>query len=75
MASDQPAEEVERAHLDAFGPWLGPVYHAVHNEVGWLHAKWLEYRKLCARSEKRIDLGPERFRGRIWACPEGDRAA
>lgn len=38
------------------GPGLGPLYHALENEVTWVHAKWLEYRKLFAKSEKRIDL-------------------
>ena len=49
-------EEVEQEHLQAFGPTLGPLYHALHNEMTWLHAKWLEYRKLYAKSEKRSDL-------------------
>jgi len=52
----QSIEEVEQEHLQAFGATLGPLYHALHNEVSWLHAKWLEYRKLYAQSEKRIDL-------------------
>lgn len=50
------ADEVEQEHLEAFGPALGPLYHALENEVTLLHAKWLEYRKLYAHSEERIDL-------------------
>jgi hypothetical protein len=56
MARHQSAEEVEKEYLLAFGPALGRLYHTLRNEVVWLHAKWLEYRKLYAKSEKRIDL-------------------
>lgn len=56
MGHNKSGEEVEHEHLQAFGPTLGPVYHALYKEVTWLHAKWLEYRKLYAQSEKRIDL-------------------
>ncbi len=52
----QTAEEVARAHLEAFGPSLGQLYQALEDDVIWMHAKWLEYRKLYAKSEKRIDL-------------------
>ena len=38
------------------GATLGPLYHALNKEVTWLHAKWLEYRKLYAESEERVDL-------------------
>ena len=50
------SQEVNKAYLSAFGPELGPLYYALENEVVWLHAKWLEYRKLFAKSQKRIDL-------------------
>lgn len=50
------ADDIKREHLQGFGPTLGPLYHALYNEVTWLHAKWLEYRKLYGKSEKRIDL-------------------
>ncbi len=56
MNRHQTAEEVKKAHLEAFGPDLGPLYHALEDEVTWFHAKWLEYRKLFAKSEKRIEL-------------------
>jgi hypothetical protein len=56
MADHQSAVDVERQHLEAFGPEAGPLYHGLHNEVVWLHAKWLEYRKLFAKSDKRIEL-------------------
>jgi len=56
MRRDQSAIEEERQHLRAFGSELGALYHALEHEVIWLHAKWLEYRKLYAKSDKRIDL-------------------
>jgi len=56
MGRYKSEEEIQQEHLHAFGPTLGPLYHALHNEVTWLHAKWLEYRKLYAQSEERIDL-------------------
>jgi hypothetical protein len=56
MADYQSAEEVEQEHLRAFGPTLGRLYHELYNEVTWVHAKWLQYRELYAKSEKRIEL-------------------
>lgn len=49
-------ESVRQAHLDALGEDLGPVYHALYNEVVWLHAKWLEYRKLFGQAPERVEL-------------------
>jgi hypothetical protein len=45
------AEEVEAEHLNVLGPELGPLYHALHNEVAWLHAKWKQYRHLYASAD------------------------
>lgn len=52
----QSADEVEKRHLEAFGQPLGQLYHALENDVIWVHAKWLEYRKLYGKSEERLDL-------------------
>src|SRR5262245_35209909 len=49
------SEEIEKQHLDAFGPALGPLYHALHNDVVWLHVKWGQFMKLYGTSQKRID--------------------
>lgn len=38
------------------GPELGPIYHALTNEVAWLHAKWNQYRQLYAHSAERVAL-------------------
>jgi len=56
MDRHQSPEEVEQKHLQVFGQGLGPLYHALYKDVTWLHAKWLEYRKLYAQSEERVDL-------------------
>jgi hypothetical protein len=56
MAGCRSAPEIEQQHLQAFGPELGPVYHALYNEVLWLHMKWLEYRKLYGGSSERVKL-------------------
>ena len=40
MSSKKSTEDVEREHLEAFGEPLGAVYHALSNEVVWLHLKW-----------------------------------
>ncbi len=54
MSANKSAKEVEQDHIAAMGAELGPLYHALHNEVIWLHAKWSEYRKLYAHSSARI---------------------
>jgi hypothetical protein len=56
MSDNMTAAEIEQQHLTLLGPSLGPVYHALHNEVTSLHEKWLEYRKLYATSSERLDL-------------------
>ena len=42
--------------LIVLGEALGPIYTALIDEVIWVHAKWLEFRKLYAKSPERIDL-------------------
>ncbi len=56
MGRHKSPEEVKEEHLQAMGPQLGPLYHALYNEVAWLHAKWLQYRQLYAQSPERITL-------------------
>ncbi len=50
------AEDVQARYLAAMGSELGTFYTALCNELIWLYAKWLEYRKLYAQSPERIDL-------------------
>lgn len=51
MVEHKSAEQVEADHLAALGQGLGPLFHALDNEVGWLHAKWKQYRHLYAAPE------------------------
>ena len=56
MAECKTAEQVRDDHLRVLGPDLGALYHALHDEVIWLHGKWQQYRILFAESEERIEL-------------------
>lgn len=56
MGRYKSVEQDHEEHLRVLGSELGPLYNALQHEVTWLHAKWLEYRKLYASSPKRIDL-------------------
>ena len=56
MAGCKSTSDIERRHLEAFGSDLGPIYHELHNEVLWLHMKWLEHRKLYGGSSERVTL-------------------
>lgn len=38
------------------GSKLGPLYHALYNDVIRVNAKWLEFDKLFGRSKQRVDL-------------------
>jgi hypothetical protein len=56
MGENRTADQVRDDQVRVLGPELGAFYHALQNEVTWVYAKWLEYRKLFASSEKRVDL-------------------
>lgn len=56
MERDKSPERVREEHFQILGSDLGPLYNALQHEVTWLYAKWLEYRKLYAKSPERIDL-------------------
>jgi hypothetical protein len=56
MARNLTADEVREEHLASMGQHLGPVYHALWNEVTWLHAKWHEYEELYGAKPARLDL-------------------
>jgi hypothetical protein len=56
LAENKTADQVRDEHLRALGPTLGPLYHALYNEVVWLHAKWQQYRILFAESSERVEL-------------------
>jgi hypothetical protein len=54
--TQESASEVRSRHVEAMGPELGGLYHALWQEVAWLHMKWLDYRALFASSRGRVDL-------------------
>jgi hypothetical protein len=56
LAQEQVEEALREMHIRVLGDALGPIFHALYEEVVWLHAKWLEYRKLYAHSPERIKL-------------------
>jgi hypothetical protein len=49
--TEHSAEEVEADRLSTLGPTLGPFFHALDNEITWLHAIWQQYRHLYAVPE------------------------
>lgn len=56
MGSERTAEEVQRSHVEAMGVELGSVYHALWNELAWLHQKWDEYVEIFGTKPSRVDL-------------------
>lgn len=56
MAEVLSAEQVWQRHIHDMGPKLGAVYHALWNDVVWLHAKWDQYVSLYGRSPERVAL-------------------
>ncbi len=48
-------DEVYNEMLATFGSDLGGVFHALYNEVVWLHDKWREYCELF-ETEERVEL-------------------
>lgn len=56
MSRQQTAEEVKQHHIEAMGAELGGLYHALWNELAWLHSKWMEYVELFGKKPSRIEL-------------------
>jgi hypothetical protein len=56
MTRQRTAEEVKQHHLDSMGEELGGLYHALWNELAWLHSKWKEYADLFGTKPSRIEL-------------------
>src|SRR5471030_2611929 len=56
MADEQTPHDVETDHVARLGPALGPVYHALWNDVAWLQVKWREYREMFGSTPARIEL-------------------
>lgn len=56
MSAHRTAEEVQQHHIEVMGEGLGPLYHALWNELAWLYSKWDEYLELFGTKPSRIEL-------------------
>lgn len=56
MGSHLTASEAKEEHLEKMGDELGSIYHALWQEMAWVHLKWQEYTELFGRKEARIKL-------------------
>lgn len=56
MSRTYTAEEVREEHVNGMGQDLGPLYHALWNELAWVESKWTEYVQLYGTKESRIDI-------------------
>jgi hypothetical protein len=50
------ADETKQQYEQAMGPDVGSLFYALYNEVAWVHAKWIEYRRLYDTSKERVEL-------------------
>src|SRR6266850_5069254 len=51
MGNVLTGDEVLNEAINAMGSPLGDVYHALGDEVAWLHLKWNDFRELFADSD------------------------
>ena len=56
MSRTKTAEEAKREYFGAMGEPLGKQFHALWQEVEWLHIKWDEYVELFGTKPSRIEL-------------------
>ena len=56
MGREMTEDELKDERVQSMGPDLGPVFHALWNEVAWLHEKWQEYCELFGTRASRIEL-------------------
>ncbi len=56
MATCRTAEESKKEYIACMGEDLGKVFHALWQEVAWLHVKWGEYVELFGKKPSRIEL-------------------
>ena len=55
-STHQTAEEARAEQVQVMGEQLGTLYHALWQEVVWLHAKWGEFVSLFGTKPSRIEL-------------------
>ena len=56
MATTQSADEAKQAYVASMGESLGSIFHALWQEVAWLHFKWREYVVLFGTKQSRVAL-------------------
>src|SRR6266404_1158399 len=49
-------DEAKARDIQKMGEVLGQQYHALWQELSWLHAKWNEYVELFGKKSSRIEL-------------------
>lgn len=54
--SSYTAEESKQTNINAMGQQLGPLYHALWQQVAWLHQKWQQYVELYGAKESRLTV-------------------
>lgn len=56
MTNYRTAEEAKLEYIKCMGKPLGKLFHALWQEVAWLHSKWAEYVELFGTKPSRIEL-------------------
>jgi len=56
MGTTRSAEEAKQNYIAVMGEPLGSLFHALWQEVAWLHRKWDEYVELYGTKASRVDL-------------------
>ena len=55
MGRNLASSQVEAQHVQAMGPELGPVFHALWCEVASIHLRWQEYVELFGTKPSRLE--------------------
>lgn len=56
MGTTRTADKAKRTYIAVMGEPLGSIFHALWQEVAWLHRKWDEYVELYGTKSSRVDL-------------------
>lgn len=56
MNRARTADEIKEDYIEHMGGPLGKLFHALWQEIAWLHWKWEEYVQLFGTSPSRIEL-------------------
>lgn len=56
MSGERTDQDVLEERITTMGPELGPLFHALSNELTWVHWRWNQYRILFGTNPDRIDF-------------------